>query len=178
MRISEAGNWNKGFTLIELVMVLFIVGLSLGMLLPGMDRLFAGDALKTTVNRVLSGARQVRSQAMLDAQPWVLIIDTMSDGTTDISAKLAVLDREARTLLLRPDTGTRFRDVALVRTGEVVKDGLVSLTFLPNGLAEPALIHCLARDGRVQTISLKSFNPRPVVVAGDKHLAEKPLDKG
>ncbi|WP_462324771.1 prepilin-type N-terminal cleavage/methylation domain-containing protein [Desulfoplanes sp.] len=168
-RISGVGISNRGFTLIELTMVLFIIGLTLGLVLPGMDKIFAGDSLRTTVNRVLSGVDQARSQAMLDREPWLLVIDTSQTMEPD---EETALDREERTIVLRPDEGTRFRDVVLFRTGGVIEGEMAALAFLPNGLAEPALIHCLAEDGRIQTIYLKSFNPRPVVVSGDKGLED------
>lgn len=169
MPISGAGNSTRGFTLIELTMVLFIVGLTLGLVLPGMDKVFSGDPLRITVNRVLSGANQARNQAMLDREPWRLIIDASQSLDTEDAT---FLNQDDHTLLLRPEEGTRFRDVILIRTGEVIEGERVDLVFLPNGLAEPALIHCLADDGRIQTIYLKSFNPRPVVLSGDKGLED------
>ncbi|GAU08028.1 hypothetical protein DPF_0729 [Desulfoplanes formicivorans] len=156
-------------------MVLFIVGLTLGLVLPGMDRILGGDSLRMTVNRVLSGADQARNQAMLDRKTWTLVLDVSSSlkWVDD-----ALLDKDKQTLVLRPERGTRFRDVVLIRTGEVIKEKRAALAFLPNGLAEPALIHCLAEDGRIQTIYLKPFNPRPVVVAGDKGFEDFFKDQG
>ncbi len=162
----------------ELTLVLFIVGLSLGLILPGMDRIFGDDSLRASVNRVLSGADQARSQAMLDGEPWFLVIDTATGLEPDGSGKKAVLNKKKHTILLRPDKGTRFRDVTLVLTRDVIEGEEVALSFLPNGLAEPALIHCLARDGRVQTICLKAFNPRSVVVSGDKGLDDNQENQG
>jgi Tfp pilus assembly protein FimT len=150
-------------------MVLFIIGLTLGLVLPGMDKVFSGDPLRTTVNRVLSGANQARNQAMLDREPWTLIIDASQSQNMEDTTPLNPGDQ---TLILRPEKGTRFRDVLLIRTGEVIEGERVGLVFLPSGLAEPALIHCLAEDGRIQTIYLKSFNPRPVVLSGDKGLED------
>ena len=155
-------------------MVLFIVGLTMGLVLPGMDRIFGGDPLRTTVNRVLSGADQARTQAMLDGTIWTLFLDTSSREWTDE----ALVNKDKQTLVLRPESGTRFRDVVLVRTGQVIEGEMAALAFLPNGLAEPALIHCLAEDGRIQTIYLKPFNPRPVVVSGDKGLEGVVKDQG
>jgi hypothetical protein len=150
-------------------MVLFIVGLTLGLVLPGMDRIFGQDPLRATVNRVLSGADQARSQAMLDRASWTLIVDGSQTVENEDDASL---DEDNRTIVLRPEQGTRFRDVLLLRTGAVIEGERVGLVFLANGLVEPALIHCLADDGRIRTVYLKAFNPRPVVLSGDKGLED------
>jgi Tfp pilus assembly protein FimT len=147
----------------ELTMVLFIVGLTMGLVLPGMDRIFGGDPLRITMNRVLSGVDQARTQAMLHRKAWTLVLDLAGS-----SEEGALLDRDKQTLVLNPEGGTRVRDVVFVRTGQVVQEEQALLVFLPNGLTEPALIHCVSEDGRIQTIYLKSFNPRPTVIAGDQ----------
>ena len=167
MRISKAGNSNKGFTLLEIIMVLFILALTTGLVLPDVGRLFQGDVLKTSVNRLVSAVAQTRSQAMLDGEPWVLVIDTSGDQEPQKSMSI---DRTRKAIFVRAEEGARFRDVALIRTGDVLTEEQVPLVFQPDGLAEPALVHCESADGVVTTVYLKAFNPRPMIIDGDRSL--------
>ena len=148
-------------------MVLFILALTTGLVLPDVGRLFQGDALKTSVNRLVSAAAQTRSQAMLDREPWVLLIDTTEDQE---SQKPVSIDRTRKEIFVRAEEGAVFRDVALIRTGDVLSQERVPLVFQPDGLAEPVLVHCRSTKGLVTTVYLKAFNPRPVIMAGDRSL--------
>jgi type II secretion system protein H len=68
-------SYNDGFTLVELVIVLVIMGFIFAIAGPAIMRGLSGATLKTATKKVASALRYARSQAVNRAQPYSVIVD-------------------------------------------------------------------------------------------------------
>ena len=155
----------RGFTLLELAVVLLLLTVVLGLVLPEAASLLPDSDLRTSSRRVGGAVAEARNEAMLGGRIWELVLD-LESGTFWIAAVGGEAEGgtpgEASNPRPRKRTlagEVRFLDV---RKGqdESRNTGLVSIRFHPKGLVEPALIHLSGRGNRVQTLSIKPFSGR------------------
>ncbi|HEX7862780.1 MAG TPA: type II secretion system protein [Verrucomicrobiae bacterium] len=64
----------RGFTLVEIMIVIAIMALVVGVGVPSMVRNMQRDDLARAVNDVIEGAKTARDRAILQGVPWVLVI--------------------------------------------------------------------------------------------------------
>jgi len=75
MRSSSPQQAGRGFTMIELMIVLVIMGFVLALAGPMVTRGLSGLTLKTAAKKVAAALRYARSQAVNRAQPYSVIFD-------------------------------------------------------------------------------------------------------
>ena len=167
MKTYRAGNSNKpaGFSLLELVVVMLILTAMLGLVLPEASLVFMRNDLKTSSRRLAGAVAYARSQAMLERRVQELTLDldanafwTNPMGDSDESD---VEPTGKQTL----EGEVRFMDVRKA-LDEQLTSGRVALRFQPKGLVEPAVIHLTGSGDRVQTLLIKAFNGRCVILDG------------
>lgn len=78
-RPRAGGPWGRGFTLIELVLVMLIVVIAIGVVAPSLSGFLSGRKTVNAVNQILSLARHGRSQALAEGKVYRLNIDTRSN---------------------------------------------------------------------------------------------------
>lgn len=136
----------KGFTLLELLIVLAVLVLVLAVSYPSLSRGTAALSLRTTGRDVLNTFRHAREKAV-----------------TQQSGMRVTVDRENQKLLLADDFGEGGREYLLpenvriervllggVETGE----GTATIRFLPNGSSDAAEILLQSRSGsRLRVVS-------------------------
>ena len=76
MPASISGNHGtvRGFTLLELLVVIMIVGVLLSLVAPGLDRV-RGSSLADRADRICLTLNHARQEAMLSSRTWRLMID-------------------------------------------------------------------------------------------------------
>jgi prepilin-type N-terminal cleavage/methylation domain-containing protein len=135
MTIFAAGNKmnrsrNQGFTLLELVIVVFVMALVLAVSYPSLSRGSAAFRLRATGRDVLNVFRYAREKAV-----------------TEQTGMQVRVDREKQELVLSDDLGDGARsyqlphDVRIERIAQMgteVREGPLVVRFLPNGSAEDA----------------------------------------
>ncbi|MBV2131596.1 GspH/FimT family pseudopilin [Pseudomonas sp. MAP12] len=75
-----AGSEARGFTLMELLVVLVIAGLAASLIGPGFQRMLPGVGLETEARTLAAMLRHARSQAILSGQPVSIGEDAESGG--------------------------------------------------------------------------------------------------
>lgn len=65
----------KGFTLIEMVLVLVIAAIMVGVVAPNLMPAVAGARFRSAVSDVVSGLRSVRSDALMHGRETVFVLD-------------------------------------------------------------------------------------------------------
>lgn len=77
--MCAAGNEARGFTLMELLVVLVIAGLAVSLVGPGFQRLLPGLGLEAEARSLAAMLRHARSQAILSGAPVSISQDAQSD---------------------------------------------------------------------------------------------------
>lgn len=70
-----AGNRSRGFTLLELLVVLAIMGLLLGLASPRFHNIVPGFELQSSARELAAALRETRGQALERGDPAVLVLD-------------------------------------------------------------------------------------------------------
>lgn len=162
----------RGFTLIEILVVLAIVGLVLGLAIPKVQEL-SGVELRSATRRLAGAARYAADQAAVHKTPFRIRFDV--PGRT-YRVELAQGDQWVpdRATLGAPVRLPRSVRVAAVETrarGRQV-DGEPWIEFYPKGYAERATVQLALGTDRVYTVEIRPFDLRPRIHAGALELSD------
>ena len=147
---------SSGFTLLELTVVLFIVGLLLVIVVPHLGDV-GGARLEATAKRLAAVVRYLSGEAALQNRPYRLNYD-LDKHTYWITVLTPTADgaefQEDESLLSRPvqlPQAITFADVQAPGIGRV-STGHVYTHFLPQGYTDPTLIHLRDQRSHVMTV--------------------------
>jgi prepilin-type N-terminal cleavage/methylation domain-containing protein len=116
---SPAGKDSGGFSLLELVVVLFIIGLALAVVLPNISKGLQDREVRATALGLAAAARDLRSRALFDGIPQELLLNVPQNSY------LAARSAEVR---LPPEV--KFISV---EGGEALDRDIKKFYFFPNG---------------------------------------------
>lgn len=153
---------NRGFTLIELTVVLALSGLVALLVMPRFyEGLFSGG-MKSTIRELSLAIESLRSESSITRRPHRLYFDlkkgtywpAVMEGSGEfVKISTAVLSER------HLPKGISFRDIVIPREGKV-KEGESSMNFLPSGVTEEVLIHLESDEGEVYTLSVMPLTGR------------------
>ena len=163
MRISKAGvcRDERGFTLVELAMVILVLGIVMAMVMPRFTGTLERQQLRSTINVVHGTVRYLQAYAALTKRVYRLTFD---------------LDRQVMSVchyegeICTPEASRELRDYVLpanVRILDVVspqgtktRAGEAATHFHPTGLAEPSIIHLVTDSNQKATLVIEPFAGR------------------
>ena len=130
----------KGFTLIELIVVIFIISLAIALIMPsfwGTDK----TALKTEARHISSALRYIYGEAVSKKQTCLFNInlDNKSWGFKS--------ENESRNFKMQGDI--EIKDVVIPSRGEISR-GEVIIEFGPMGPDEPVTLHLKKANQNIQ----------------------------
>jgi prepilin-type N-terminal cleavage/methylation domain-containing protein len=146
---------NRGYTLIELSVVVLLIGMMLLIAVPRVRDAVLDDDLKAVARRLISSARELRYQSVREQTDYILHIDLANPAFWVYPADTTPEKRlELRKTAFRFPEGVRIADV---RQSDDVKkaEGEVLVHFYRRGYVEPTVVH-LAKEERAFTLV---FNP-------------------
>jgi prepilin-type N-terminal cleavage/methylation domain-containing protein len=117
--ILRVGSDNRGFTLLELLLVLLVIGVSSLIVLPTIDNGLRERQVRRSALGLAAAARDLRSRARYEGIPQRLVLNV-----TD-NSYLVAHDREVRL-----PSDVRF---AQVQGGETLDQSVRQFIFFPNG---------------------------------------------
>lgn len=124
-------NPKSGFTLLELIVVIFIISLTLTLTMPSFWNSDRND-LKKDARRLSSTLRYLYDESVGKKSVYTFFID-LESRTWGFAGK-----RESRSFKIRGEA--RIQDVVVPSHGEVTQ-GELSILFGPTGTGEPITIH-------------------------------------
>jgi len=155
IQILRIGTCRAGFTLIELIVVIFIISLTMAVIMPSLwstER----DTLKTEAKRISSVLRYIYDEAIGKKQAYILNINLDKESWGFESEK------EFRSFRIEGDV--EIRDIVVPSLGEV-STGEVIIEFGPLGPEEPLILHL--RKGKSEyTVIFNHLNGRTKIYEG------------
>jgi general secretion pathway protein H len=160
-----------GFTLLELAVVIFIMGLMLSLAMPYLGG-FRQAALKSQARRLAGRATYMFDEATGHKLILRLIFDIDNNGYA-----AAQLDPYAVQPVFAPDNSLsgkpvmlppaiRIRDVTVEGVGTVNR-GTVFINFYPEGYVDATVVHLEDASGDVMTLEFSPLTGQVAIVAGD-----------
>ena len=170
VRFTRPGDLS-GFTLIEMIMVVFLLGIMLSLTLPRLRDVALSDNLKNTVRTMNATVKEIRYQAIKDNHEYLLKFDF---GSKAFWSDSPYLDEEKRIAAkensISLPSDIRVIDISFI-DGEKKNSGEVSIRFSKEGYISPSVIHLGSDDGRRFTYVLRPF-------LGDVDLIENYVEIG
>lgn len=148
---------DKGYTLIELAVVVILIGLFLGLSIPRFQYAIVSDDLKTTIRRIVGTVKGLRNEAIREQQVYIFYLDLESNRLWIEPAGIGEEERAlAQEKAFEFPRGVRIMDVWCMGKGKKV-NGEVAIRFSKKGYVEQTVIHLGAEDGREFTLALNPF---------------------
>lgn len=173
-RVRRGVSWpaaSPGFTLLELAVVIFIMGLMLTMAMPYLGG-FRQAALRSQARRLAGRATYMFDEATGHKLVLRLIFDMDNNGYA-----AAQLDPYAVKPVFAPDNSLsgrpvmmpaaiRIRDVTIEGIGTVNR-GVVATNFYPEGYVDATVVHLEDASGDVMTLELSPLTGQVAIISGD-----------
>jgi prepilin-type N-terminal cleavage/methylation domain-containing protein len=153
---------DRGYTLIELSVVVLLIGMMLLIAIPRVRDTLLNDDLKATARQLVGASRELRNEAVREQVDTILQLDLNEPGFWTYSADTTAEKRsEIRKGAIRFPEGVRISGVR--HPGEVRKtEGEASVRFFRKGYTEPTVLH-LAKEDRTFTLVFNPFLPAVTV---------------
>jgi type II secretion system protein H len=164
----------RGFTLIELILVMAVLTVVISLTAPALANFFRGRSLDSEARRLLALTRQGQSRAVSEGVPMELWLNTQ-EGKFGLEAEpsFEAEDPRAVEFALAEDMALEVREAEtrqpdlissrLNRTGTVIspqtltrREGLPRIRFLPDGLISedsPQVLVLSGRDGHALVLA-------------------------
>jgi len=164
----------RGFTLIEILLVVVIMLISMGVALPSFMSSFRGAKLRSSVRTIMMASRYARATAVLQQMDTALLFDkalgtievvgvkstTEEDRFLDESAPINMDSEEdsendyAVSTLLQKSLEEEVEIVDLTSDGELEEvEGIYALSYYANGMCDQYSI--TLRDDHGTTVTIK-----------------------
>ncbi len=144
---------SSGFTILEIIIVLFLLVGLLGIILP---RISLDDSLGTVGRRLVGTVRSLQSLAMLTQKTVRLYVD-MDRGVY----WPVILDGNQEKIPLDPIWATPLKLSETIRISDFLagqgkkESGRVDLSFYPTGRIDPATIHLMDAKNNILAIAIE-----------------------
>ncbi len=155
----------KGYTLIELIVVVVLLGLIFTFVAPRFHDAILTDNLKSTTRKLANKVMELRNDAIQEHVDYLLKFDLEKNEywseSTDMTDEKRALVREEDAKHL--PCGVRITDICIKDKGKQMA-GEITLKFMKEGYAQQSAIHLESEDGREFTIVVSPFLPRVKVL--------------
>lgn len=136
----------KGYTLIELTIVVLLIGLMLTFAAPRVRDVLQEDGLKTAARQLNGAVKELRNEAVREQVDYVIQFNLDNGEYWPYSVDMTPekKDEMKKRAIHLPD-GVKIAD--MYRIGEAKKtDGEAQVVFFKKGYIQPTVIHLLKGD--------------------------------
>lgn len=155
LQLTIDNSRRAGFTLIELIVVIFIISLATALIMPSFW-VTEKTAVKTEARHISSALRYIYNEAVAKKQIYVLNINLDEESWGFKS------ENESRNFKIKDNV--EIRDVIIPSHGKISR-GEVIIKFGPMGPDEPIIVHLKKGDSEY-TIILNQLNGRTKIIEG------------
>jgi len=146
----------RGYTLIEISVVIVLVGVIFLLAIPRVQDTVTSDRMRTAVRNLSGAARDLKAGAVREQVDHYLHLDLDRRVVWNTRDDMTAEVRTARRSQARPlPSGVRVADVALADEGKK-NQGEVVIRFFSQGYVQPAAIH-LTDEERTMTLIFQPF---------------------
>ncbi len=147
----------KGYTLIELAVVVVLISLFLALSIPRFQYAMVTDDLKTTTRKIIGLVNGLRNEAIREQKSYVFHLDLEGNRLWIESDGMGEEERAlAREGAFKFPQGVRILDIWRRGKGKKV-DGEAVIRFSKKGYVQQTVIHLGSEDGREFTLELSPF---------------------
>ena len=150
-----ASNFSRGFTLIEVLVVLVLIATLSAVAAPSFGRGIAIIELQSTARQVAATLRLARSKAVHEQQVYFVGFD-LEKGQVDLTSE----DLKYQKTFELPEK-VKIKQVSRPNTGNLGDEVVYSFFFAPNGLAESFEVWLANQRGRELKVIQDSFSRSP-----------------
>ncbi len=146
----------NGYTLVELAVVVFLLGLMLTLAVPKIRENLISDSLKSTERHLIGAVRELRANAVREQVDYLLYLDLDNPSFWTFSADMTPEKRDQmkKNAYHFPE-GVKIVDVSQLGL-EKKSNGEIAIKFYKQGPVQPTVIH-LVKGERNATIVLAPF---------------------
>lgn len=157
IKTSTIGNLNKqGFTLVELLLVIVLIGVVLVLAVPSMRDVLTGDNLKKASRQFIGLERKLRGEAIRDQIDYILCLDLPNSAYWVVTSDMTPEKQdEIKKIPKHLPSDIAILDV-VGENNKKQSDGEVRIKFGKNNICSPAVIH-LAYEEDKMTIVINPF---------------------
>lgn len=147
---------SKGYTLIELIVVIILLGLMFGLTVPRFRQAILSDSLDATALRLIGLVQDLRERAISEQVSYVLHIDIRARKIWAFASTATEEEQEtARERGFDLPGDVTIQDIWSWSGGKLYDDA--TIRFSRKGYIEQSMIHLQSEDGRQLSLELTPF---------------------
>ena len=148
---------DSGFTLVEIVLAVFILMLVLMLAVPSLSGVLADHRLRQSLNNFNELVNKAHEQSISEHRPYLLVIGSKS---VEVRPEFVTKDEDPGPVADLP-LGDRD-SLTIAFPAAMAKEPPAEWIFWPSGVCEPAVIEYLGRNGS-WTVTYSALNARPEI---------------
>ena len=153
---KKSSHHTSGYTLIELIMVIILLGLMFGLTVPKFRQALLSDSLDTTALRLVGLVQDLRERAKSSQDSYILHFDIGEKKIWSFAGTASGEEQEiARENAYELPADVKIQDVWSWSSGKFFNEG--TIRFSRKGYIEQAVIHLQSEDGREVSLELTPF---------------------
>jgi len=146
----------RGYTLIELIVVIVLLGLMFGLTVPKFRQAVMSDTLDATSLRIIGLVENLREKAISDQVTYILHLDLRSKTLWAFASTASEEDQEkARNRAYKLPADVNIEDIWSWSGGKLYDEAKIH--FSKKGYIEQSMIHLRSEDGRQLSLELSPF---------------------
>jgi prepilin-type N-terminal cleavage/methylation domain-containing protein len=157
---------NRGFTLIELIVVTALISIMLVVAIPRLEGGLFSDGSDETARWIIANVRNLKEKAIIEKKTYLLNVSPDVQRLWITEAGMADADADAaREAGYSMPRGVNIDHVAFSQT-ERLSSGTIPIAFYPKGYSDKAVIRVRTEDGDRLAFFIEPFLSRVNLVRG------------